>query len=164
MDSITYPQQRKKKPTALFYFLTIFSGGMFICYWQYSMMQDINFIVGRRIMASQFMSSALFVIWVCTLIFLIVGDYMNMYIFGLSIDEFAIILAVFGSCLLIFNNIIIYRQILFMSRLELTISAVSFIIVSTVFLLFSSFPYMQTLLNRHLMVRRIKHKSNIDNG
>ena len=147
-------EQKSHSPT-LFYIGTISSSGIFLFYWLYLLMRDINRISGLQIFNSKLWLSILimaFIIMMSLVIYVI-------YTLNISADvelslpthfqlvQYAAISSGLFLVTVIFAIVIkIYKQILVMQGRKMSLSDVLFIVAQTL-LMYTSLPYLQSKLN-----------------
>lgn len=147
-------EQKSHSPT-LFYIGTISSSGIFLFYWLYLLMRDINRTSGLQIFNSKIWLSILimaFIIMMSLVIYVI-------YTLNISADvelslpthfqlvQYAAISSGLFLVTVIFAIVIkIYKQILVMQGRKMSLSDVLFIVAQTL-LMYTSLPYLQSKLN-----------------
>ena len=147
-------EQKSHSPT-LFYIGTISSSGIFLFYWLYLLMRDINRTSGLQIFNSKLWLSILimaFIIMMSLVIYVI-------YTLNISADvelslpthfqlvQYAAISSGLFLVTVIFAIVIkIYKQILVMQGRKMSLSDVLFIVAQTL-LMYTSLPYLQSKLN-----------------
>ena len=125
----------KNKSAALFYFLTIASGGIFAFFWLYLLMRDVDAILRLRRLRTVIIPMALGASYIGMAVFFVLGNN-STATQAISLDDVGGILGVLTLLLLLVGVVVTYKDILFLQSKAFGILEAPFIIVCTVFLAF----------------------------